>query len=182
MKKLLLPLLIIITVICHSQVLIKKDRPLNQNSNSKIVNPSSNDKLDQIFGNSERAFSSFLIAERPNKTTRSIDRNFILQDDEGIEYMLKKNEYPLDIIQDKLYTFIENVEDQKRDYIIYDIKSNNGLEKIASLTLSLSSTASVLKNGDVIVTEGGHSGRDWIRLYSNELNMIHEFQFKKSHC
>ena len=175
MKTVLTLFAVLIMSIGHSQVLRKKEQTLKKQNNSKIINASSAYKLDQIFGDNEKSFQCFLMGERPNKNTHTIDRNYIIQDEDGSEYMLKKNEYVLDVVNNNVYTFIEDYSKDQRTYLVYKIKDGH-LEKESSLSLSLSSTAFVLKNGDIIITEGGHSGRDWAALYSKELKQLHIYK------
>ncbi len=167
MKKLLIFLLF--ANICNAQVLLEKESFL------KKSNPVSTSKLDNIFKDNEITFYSIIEKESVNYDTNSIDRLFVLKDIDGHDYKLEKNEFPLNIAQNKLYTFIENVKDHERKYIVYDIKEKKLIGK-SNLKLSLSSSVKILNSGDLIVSDGGHSGQDWMGLYSSDFKQIHNFK------
>ncbi len=167
-KKLLF-LIFLTSVYSQSQILVEKDL------SSKNENLVSQYKIDNVFISSKNSYVSLLTSERYNRANYSMQRNFIIKDFDGIEYSLRKNEYPIDIIDHNVYTFTEDIDKQQREYVVYDV-SNKTLDKKSSLTLSLSSTAYPIKNGDIVITEGGHSGRDWIALYSKDFKKIHEFR------
>ncbi len=164
-------LLLLLTVnIGYGQVL--KGKTIFQDRNIKFAD----NNIGDVFEYNDTIIVSLLKEETPNEKNYSIDRRFsIYNNSNSTEYNLKQNEYPLDLVHSKLYTLTEDIKNDIRKYRVYNYDSN-GLEEESSIELSLSSSCQVLKNGNVILTEGGHSGRDWIGIYSNKLIKIHQFK------
>lgn len=155
--------------VSHAQVLTKK------NLSNNLFNSVPEAKLDNIFDLDNQLFFSMIVGERYDKKTHSMHRNFTLLNQEGMIYNLQKNEYPLNLINGHLYTQVELVENNEKTYNIYKM-AEGGLSKTASKTFSLNSSVEVLKNGKLIITEGGHSGRDWIGLYNKSFKEINKFK------
>ena len=168
MKKLIL--ILFFTSICNAQILKEKEIPLQRNSEKYFS------KIENVFTNKGKLIESYITSERYNKVDYSLDRFYTLKREDGVKYELKKNEYPIEIINNKLYTYTENVGKGEREFITYDLNKKELKKDPKTLKLSLSSSAEVLENGDLIISEGGHNGSDWIGLFSSNFEPLHEFK------
>ena len=168
--------IIILLLVCHlglSQEIKNQIIKQIETKHKQVVYD--NQKIDNIFLDKNITYTSILEGERYVKETYSMLRNFMLVDSNNNKLRLEKNEYPIDIVNSVLYTFVEDANNHSREYRSYQIEKENYI-KNGSLKLSIDATAHVLKNGTITVTEGGHSGRDWIGLYNKDFKELHNFK------
>lgn len=171
MKKVFTIIMFLVLQFSFSQKLkeIKTSLTIDQHKNGEIVS-----KLDNLFKNDSTYYKSTIYNESYNRKDHSIDRKFRLISEKGKKIELNKNEYPLSIKNNKAYTFIQNVGLNKKRYRIFDLNNPNDMSN--STELSLMSNMHILKNGDIILTEGGHGGVDWAEICSPEFKTYQKFQ------
>ncbi len=166
MKKITILLLLLNIVVGYSQILVKKT-DLKKSSFNKISN---------IYVDENNMYYTKLLDEKYDKNSYSFNRKYAFSINEGKEINLIANESVISIKKNNLYTAIEDVEKSEKIYVVSAIDKAGVMSKKAELKLSLTSSAKVLKNGNIIMTEGGHGGTDWVALYSKNLKLIHQFR------
>lgn len=167
-KFLLFALLILVSRV-SGQILVEKEIPfLSLTSKSSA-------SIDRVYNNEDRVVLSLVLSEKFNEAKRSVDRDIQIKTSDGDLFNMEKNQNPIGFYKNNLYSYTSDFENQQNVYSVQSME--NGLSaKQKTISLSFSSTARVLDSGDIIFTEGGHSGRDWAALYSKDLEELHSFR------
>lgn len=131
--------------------------------------------IDQVYNNEDQMVLSLVLSEKFNGAKRSMDRAYQMKTADGKVFNLEKNQNPIGFCKNHLYSYTPDFENQQNIYAVQSTDKALSAKK-NTLALSFSSTAKVLDTGDIIITEGGHSGRDWASLYSKDLVELHKFQ------
>lgn len=160
---------LIFTSVCNSQVLVEKE--VNKTKTDVFFSS----KLDNIFTDNDETYYSQIQKESVNNTLNTVDRVFTIKSSAGKRISLNANEYPIEILKDKLFTFVEDVANHERKYVVYDLKKNQLIKKSHTI-LSPSSSIEILESGDLILREGNHSGFEWIGIYTNDFKEIQRFK------
>lgn len=95
------------------------------------------------------------------------------------EITLSKNEYPLSIYEDKLYTVVYNyeIDEVKLSVSLLNQEKQKELEINKSLLFGSYTSFKGLENGDIIVREGSENGGfETIGIYSKDLKLFNEFK------
>lgn len=164
--KYLIVLLLFFINISFGQVL-KENKEFLKNKSDFLK-----DKIEDVFVDGNNIYFSILKDQKLNANDGH-DRTFILKNSEGDEFNLRMNETPIGVANNKFCTFFYAGQ-YNGDLIIYEIDQSK-LVKKSLLELSTSFFAEILESGLVVVFDGGHSGSDYIALYSDNLELIHRF-------
>ncbi len=143
---------------------------------SKILISRGTSTLERIYEDNGKFYQLLSNNNSLSSKNNNSGKSFVLKSNDS-EFSFETGEIPISVMKNKAYTATYNFDTYKSGFKIYNIgNQKKSLHTKNVLELNLYSDAYVLKNGDIVATEGTENGGvNWIGLYSPDLKLIHKF-------